>query len=70
MVTPRKEREMKIRKEYRLIFEFFEKNWRFLLFASIVASYVIWDVMKERREKEKKARERKDVQDKAERNKG
>jgi len=51
------------------MFEFFEKNWRFLLFASAIASYVIWDVMKERREKEKKAQEWKDAQKKAEESK-
>ena len=51
------------------MFEFFEKNWRFFVFASAIAAYVIWDVMKERKQKEKKEQEWKDSQKKAEESK-
>jgi len=48
------------------MFEFFEKNWRFLIFVSIIGSFVMYSVRKERKDKEKKAQERKDAQNKAE----
>lgn len=34
--------------------EFFEKNWGFLVVVTIVGSFVIWSVKKERKEEEKK----------------
>jgi flagellar biosynthesis component FlhA len=48
------------------MFEFFEKNWRFLIFVSVVASFVMYSVRKERKDKEKKAQEWKDAQKKTE----
>jgi uncharacterized Tic20 family protein len=34
--------------------EFLEKHWAFLVLVTIVGSFVIWSVKKERKEEEKK----------------
>ena len=50
------------------MFEFFEKNWRFLLFASTLYFIVFYSIKKENQNKEKKAQEWKDAQKKSEEN--
>jgi len=46
---------------------FFEKNWQFLIFATMLASFVIYSVRKEHKEEEKK--QGKNIQKKTEENK-
>jgi len=48
------------------MFEFFEKNWRFLLFASTLYFIVFYSIKRENKNKEKKEQEWKDAQKKAE----
>jgi len=51
------------------MFEFFEKQWPFLIIVGIVGGYILYDTLNERREKERKAQEWKDAQKKAEESK-
>ena len=46
--------------------EFFEKNLGFLIVVTIVGSFVIYSVRKERKEEEKKEQEKKNAQKKTE----
>jgi len=50
--------------------EFFEKNLPFLIVVSIVASFVIYSVRKERKEEEEKDIDKKDIQKKTEKTQG